>query len=358
MKIFTPRFKKHFFPTFLCAICIIFSASMSACNDTGTTTDAVQAVPTPTPTPTPAINVAGVKSFMIYTSTTSPNASFVSGGISIPSSTVPAGYTMATGGSGTFLQGVSATQYFDESGNQILKPNWVYDFQVGVSNGQKCANFAPSGLYEVNESFCSGATTCGAGNLPCVGNGSTVDPIFLRLILSNSSTNQQMGAADNLRIKIQYQAHGLNRQYYAATGTQPTTGSSLSSYDNNLDLVWRVFSFLTLDSNEVGSMVDTFIPPWTGYCSNTDTPDITHACESTGGSKAAANVDPKGNPTVNKSLIVPLSSMPGVQVIQFSRTTSAEMNATSVGSVTAVCTGNQTADCLGTRIYSVTVERF
>jgi hypothetical protein len=250
-------------------------------------------------------------------------------------------------GTTTYRAGVSAARYFTLDGsNQITKPNWLLDFQLGITSttySSSCASFGGGGVldpinqYRVNEYYCSptSATPVAAGIGDLLN-----DPVFFRIILDRNQ--DRIGSAENLLIQVEYQASGL---HFNADG-------SSTNPEENQDLLWKIYWHDSLASTSPKTF-GLFIPP------------IYSACDPAGvGTTAAPGSCPgvgtntyRGAPIKVRQFIIPLAAYPDMKVIQFSRVRSRINNVGGSVYVNAFCGTGEKPLCMGVVIRSVSIMR-
>jgi len=240
---------------------------------------------------------------------------------------IPANYP---GGDGTTLynQGVSATNYFDTSGNAITQPSWIYAVQVGTTS-DGCAAIGTS-AYVSNEQVCSTADN---------GTGISTDPVFVRLVLN--PTIGTFGTGENLMITLDYQAHGV----MDAPQDPASVPNVASAIDSKMDLVWKLFWNTSLLPTVPSVNMGYVIPPVQGNCA--------------AGSNSAGNV-PCANSTVSlrttRNWVVPLAALNQTPVVQISRILGRSAN-NAGNPIGTACTASTMTNCIGVVIYSITVRR-
>lgn len=310
--------------------------------------------------------VGGTKVVKILTSndTSAPAGSFsgfVTSSTAIPVSTpIPSGYP-GYDGSSQYLPGVSATQFYDVDGTTVVtKPAWLTDVQLGVTSNvasSACATFGGSGQYDVNHYYRVSEADCGSST----GSGSSVDPVFIRIILNRSST--YLGSSENLLIQVEYQASGI-RLNSDGVSTSP---------EGNVDQLWKVFWNSTLLSSSTPKPFSLFVPPNYAACLSGGSGGIGAVLGGTGAPgacPAGGSTTYNGAPTVIKQIMIPISAYPTLSVIQISRISGRinNLNAPSpaptfaantlpVNYVSAFCGTSDSPLCLGLVVRSITIMR-
>jgi hypothetical protein len=235
-----------------------------------------------------------------------------------------------------YLPGVSATTYYDVDGTTVLtKPDWLIDFQLGItatSASSSCATFGGSGTKDVNGFYRVSERNCGAA---ANGTGLTTDPVFVLIVLDRS--DKKLGASENLLIQVEYQANALR---FNSDGIN-------ANPDHNVDQLWKVFWGNSLSFSSPLNMLSVFVPPNGAACEVGGT-----------GSVAGCSGNANGAPVQTKQIIIPLAAYPDYSVIQFSRMRGRinETNGT-YSYVADFCTDNDSPLCLGVIFKSIMLMR-
>ena len=295
---------------------------------------------------------SGTKAVTIIANNTS-SGSFWPPPVSVPVSTTVIPSTFPGGnGTSTYLPGVSPTVFFDApvNGNVIVKPSWLLDFQMGITNTNPvgtCAAFGSAATMDVQNYYRVSEPSCGA---VANGSGQNNDPVFFRIVLDRTDT--QIGTAENLIVQVEYQASAvhLNSDLVAPATT----------LDQSVDQLWRIFWNDTLKTTSTPKTFATFVPPNYAACIATGT-GTTSLGTATDNCYATSNPNYRGAPIKTRQFIIPLSTYPTMQVIQFSRVTG-RINQGGTDYVHSFCNapngvGPDAPLCAGVVIRSVTLMR-
>jgi len=289
----------------------------------------------------------GVKAVKIVTSTAptgipnTPQGSFDAPTAVPTPSLVPSPFP-GNDGVITYNGGLSAVRYFGLDGSEIVKPDWLLDFQVGISHlpvntsTSTCGTFGGTyGTSDAQYYFRTSEKGCGSAT---AGQGSVNDPIFFRAILDRDVS--KIGTAENLMMQIEYQSNGLRLN----------SDGNNADPEQNLDQLWKVFWGTTLKSASNLNPFSVFVPPNYAACqaSGTGDPGFSIGCVG----------NPKGSPVSVKQIMIPISSNPSMSVIQVSRIRGRINNTTPAYQyVGQFCASENSPLCLGVVIRSVTLLR-
>ncbi len=261
---------------------------------------------------------------------------------SVPVNTlIPSDYPGADGSS-TYLPGISATTYFSpDSGTGISRPDWIRDVQLGITsisgNSGSCATFGGTGNYDVEKYYRISERNCAGVN---AGNpGGTQDQAFIRIILNRDT--EVFGSRENLLVQVEYQATGLRFNLDA-------TGAATANPEQNLDQLWKVFWYSSLQTSTIPSPFSVFVPP------------VYAAQNGTGGAGTCTGTcpgSPQGAPVTVKQVLLPLSAYPDQAVIQFSRIRGRIDDTNGDTYIDSFVCGNDSPLCLGLVIRSITIMR-
>ena len=289
---------------------------------------------------------SGLKAVKIITSTTTNVGSFAVP-TAVPAATpVPAPFP-GNDGTALYQPGVQAVNFYDLDGvTSITKPSWLYDFQLGITDAPgttgACATFGGAGSQDVAEYYRVSEKDCPNTSI-ANGVGSSMDPIFMRVVLNRDYT--EIGSAENLLMQIEYQANGLRLN---------SDGPSSSTFaEDNLDQLWKIFTNSTLSFATNGNPFSVFVPPNYASCQAGGTgvgPNTGIAATDCAGNQ-------KGAPITVKQIIIPLSASPTTSVIQLSRMKSRQSATAPYDYISSFCPNSDSPLCLGVVIRSVTLMR-
>ena len=249
-------------------------------------------------------------------------------------------------GTTTYRPGVPAARFYSLDGaTQITKPDWLKDFQLGITSttySASCASFGggvsaldPINQYRVSEYNCSTTSSPSIA----LGTGSpSNDQVFFRIILDRD--NLKLGTAENLLVQVEYQASGL---HFNSDGTS-------TNAEDNQDLLWKIYWDSSLASTSMKTF-GVFVPPIYSACD----PAGVGTTAAPGSCSTTASNNYRGSPIKVRQFIIPLAAYPDMKVIQFSRIRS-RINQSSAY-VNSFCGSGDNPLCLGVVIRSVSIMR-
>ena len=311
--------------------------TLSACNTqvTETTTSSSTSKSTST-----SLRFAdGTKAVRINTQKGTSSVASFDNPTMVPTSTIIPTTFPGADGTLTYLPGVSAARYFELDGvtGLVSKPDWLLDFQLGITTfggSSGCAGFGNGATLEPSNFFRTDERSCA---LVANGTGSGTDEVFFRILLDRTET--LIGTGENLLVQVEYQSSGLRLN---------TDGTS-TDVEDNLDQLWKIFWSDSLASTAIPKTFGVFVPP--NYA----------ACESSGTGIATASSVCKnginsyrGSPVKVRQFVIPISAYPSMKVIQFSRVKGRIQS--DVPYVSSFCAFDEPL-CLGVVIRSVSIMR-
>jgi len=224
-------------------------------------------------------------------------------------------------GTTTYRPGVPAARFYSLDGaTQITKPDWLKDFQLGITSttySASCASFGGGvsaldriNQYRVSEYNCS------------------------------TTSSLKLGTAENLLVQVEYQASGL---HFNSDGTS-------TNAEDNQDLLWKIYWASSLASTSMKTF-GVFVPPIYSACD----PAGEGTTAAPGSCSTTASNNYRGSPIKVRQFIIPLAAFPDMKVIQFSRIRS-RINQSSAY-VNSFCGSGDNPLCLGVVIRSVSIMR-